>query len=375
MRRARLVIAWLAPATLACGGLFDAGPPLAHELAGAERDAAVALGDDVADGRFPEAIVGTDPESVMAACAAHGPAFVWLAARDERPGVRAAAATATRGCLAAVDHGDAAVAARIGTASADAPERAAAYALAGELLAEEPADADLLATIERAVREGPPADRYEALAALDRYGWGSDPEATAAMEAALRAEQPWLVTEALRRLRYRASGVSDPAGLAAACRALASDVDPGLRGRAALALARLTPDDPEVPGLLVGLLADPHPFTRSAAAEALGDLAYLPAAHDLVSIVDDQAPNTWDHLPFQRLDGSMVVQHHVGSLHERVDDAVLRALEAVTAGLPEASRFTYREVHPGKWRDLDILAAGRDAKKWYEAHGSELPTH
>jgi hypothetical protein len=255
--------------TLACAGLpFPRALPLTTELVGEERDAAVALGDDLVGDRFSEELTGAAPDAVATACTEHGRAFVWLAARDDRAPVR---------------------------------------------------------------------------------------------------------TAALRLVRFRASGIVDPTPLQEAARPLLADIDPGIRGRAALALARLSSDDPELPNVLVGLLDDSHAYTRSAASEALADLAFLPATHDLVARLDDQATNTWDLLPFQRLDGTSVVQHHVGSLFERTDDAFLRALVRLTEPLGEA-RFQYREVHPGKWRDLDILAAGRDAAKWYADHEQELPT-
>jgi hypothetical protein len=360
-------------ALLACGGWPFAPPlPLSRELDGPERDAAIELGASVVDERFPAEIVGADADAVLAACATHGPAFVWLAARDERAPVRTAALRAAAPCLPALDRADASVAARTGLRAEDPHEMAAAFVLAGALMVDEPSGTDLAREVVALVSSKDPAVRYEAFAALDRSSWGTDPDAVAAVADLLQATEPWLVTEALRLLRFRAGGVADPSLLRERCVLLLGDLDPGIRGRAALALARLVPDDPELPRLLVGLLVDDHPFTRSAASEAVGDLGYLPAAHALVANIDDQRPNTWDMLPFERLDGTMVVQHHVGSLFERVDDAFLRSLQRVTEPLGEAA-FTYREVHLGKWRDLDILAAGRDARKWYEDHGASLP--
>ena len=360
--------------TLACAGLpFPRALPLTTELVGEERDAAVALGDDLVGDRFSEELTGAAPDAVATACTEHGRAFVWLAARDDRAPVRTAALRASAQCLAELDRGDLAVAARTGLRSAEPAEQAAAYALAGTLLPDEALESELLAEILAAMTAGRPEVRYEAMVAMDRRSWGDDPRAVEAYGSILRAPEPWLVTEALRLVRFRASGRVAPTPLQEAARPLLADIDPGIRGRAALALARLSSDDPELPNVLVGLLDDSHAYTRSAASEALADLAFLPATHDLVARLDDQATNTWDLLPFQRLDGTSVVQHHVGSLFERTDDAFLRALVRLTEPLGEA-RFQYREVHPGKWRDLDILAAGRDAAKWYADHEQELPT-
>lgn len=372
MRRAGLVAAVVATG-LACGGWpVGSSLPLSVELTGEARDAAIAWGEQVADGRLPPEVVGADEAAIAERCAADGAAFVWLAARDERAEVRAAALRAVPPCLPVVLRADAIAAARTGLRAEDRAELAAAFALAGALLVEASAESKLVAEVVALTGAKDPAVRYDALLALDRWTWGEDPGARAAVIGALGAEQPWLVTEALEIVRFRASGVTETGPLRDALLPLLSDIDPGIRGRAALALARLLPEDPEVPGLLLAALADEHPYTRSAAAEAVGDVGHLPAAHALVAGLDDQRPNTWDMLPFERLDGTMVVQHHTGSVFERVDDAFLRSLQRVTAGLGEAG-FVYREVHPGKWRDLDILAASRDARAWYEARRESLP--
>jgi hypothetical protein len=382
----RWAIAVAVAAGLACGGLPFAGAlPLSRELEGEELAAAQALAEGVVDRRFTAEVTGAEPEGVAAACAAQGPAFVWLAVRDERADVREAAGVALTGCTSAgglpVERGDAVSAARR-LMSGEGPERAAGLALAGELLGGEEPGGPLRAEVLALLNTGPPAARYDALAALDRVEWGADPEVVTAVAGVLAAPEPWLVTEALRRARFRAAGIADPTAIALAARGLRSDIDPGIRGRAALLLVRLPTGDEaagdgaagDLPELVVGMLSDPHPYTRSAAAEALADLGYQPAIHDLVAHLDDESANTWDHLPFQRLDGTMVVQHHVGSLFERVDDAYLRALVRLTEPMGEAA-FTYREVHLGKWRDLDIRAAGRDARRWYEEHGGSVPTH
>ncbi|MEZ4236262.1 MAG: hypothetical protein R3F59_08900 [Myxococcota bacterium] len=76
-------------------------------------------------------------------------------------------------------------------------------------------------------------------------------------------------------------------------------------------------------------------------------------------------------LPFEHLDGRREVPHHEGSYFKRVDDAYLRAIEALSVPLGDEA-FTYREVNL-RYVNLDIIAATRDAKKWYAAHVEQIP--
>jgi hypothetical protein len=76
-------------------------------------------------------------------------------------------------------------------------------------------------------------------------------------------------------------------------------------------------------------------------------------------------------LPVTRLDGTSETPHHTGSLFERVDDAVLRAIVTLSAPMGD-DRFVYRDVNL-RWLALDVVAATRDAKHWYEAHAAEIP--
>ena len=93
--------------------------------------------------------------------------------------------------------------------------------------------------------------------------------------------------------------------------------------------------------------------------------------HALVEHLDDPARSTWDLLPFTRLDGTELVQHHTASIFERVDDAHLRAIVRLTEGFGE-DRFVYRDVNL-RYLNLDVVAATRDARRWYEEHRDLVP--
>ncbi|MCA9494933.1 MAG: HEAT repeat domain-containing protein, partial [Myxococcales bacterium] len=360
---------WVATAVLAitglaCGGVFGPGSiALTHELSGTEAEAARALGSELVDGRFPEAIASD--------CAAHARQWPWLAARAKDPALRVAALHAAATCPQELDRVDAVAVASGVLADPDPRVAGGGLALASALLPDEPEGSGLARAVAHLAQEGSGPARYDALRVLDRTTWTQDPTLSAPFTAALDAEDPYVVSEALRLIRYRTAGLSDPSAFREAAMARTSDIDPGIRGRAALLLARLAPEDPAVRARLIELAADPHGYTRAAAAEALGELEWPSASHVLIGLVDDHAKAVWDMNPFERLDGSTEVLHHSGSSFERVDDAALRALQRATASLGDEA-YAYREVSL-RYLDLDIIAAGRDAKRWYEAHAEAIP--
>lgn len=362
-RAAGLAVVW--GIGLACAGL-PFGPPRVHlenELVGAEAEAAYAMGRDLVSGHFPS--------DVAAACGANAARFTWLAARATDPVVVAASLTAAAGCPNDVQP-DLAWVAAAALGSSDRAVLLGALRASSVVVATVPPEHPLLARLVALGTGGAPEVRFEAIEVLDNRSWAAEPLVSVAYLSVLHdPDTPWLVTEALRLLRYRAKGLADRDAYLAICRALASDRDPGIRGRAALVLARLAPDDPGVRELLIRMLEDPHGYTRSAAAEALADAGYVPAIHPLVARIDDPSKNLWDMLPYTRLDSTREVAHHIGSLHGRVDDAFLRAIVVLSADMGD-DRFVYRPVNPKYW-ELDVTAASRDARKWYAAHAAEIP--
>lgn len=339
-------------------------PPLAHELAPDETVAAIEISRNLVSGRFPSDVVKD--------CATNGPRFVWLAAHQRSAAVVRASLFAATECAANVDPLDLALAAAAHVDETDRRTLVAVFAAAAASVATVPADHPLVQRLVARAEGADPVVRYALLEVLDARTWSGEPAVAGVFFGALQgSEAPWLVSEALRRIRPRARGLADPAALRALALVQVNALDPGIRGRAALVLAELGSLSVAERDLLLSLLDDPHGFTRSAAAEALAIGGYTSAIHALMVRLDDIERNTWDMEPFTRLDGTSVVTHHQGSEYERVDDAYLRALAVLSAPLAE-ERFVYREVNL-RWRDLDIIAAVRDARKWYEAHRALIP--
>ncbi|MEM6930691.1 MAG: HEAT repeat domain-containing protein, partial [Myxococcota bacterium] len=194
--------------------------------------------------------------------------------------------------------------------------------------------------------------------------------AGAFIDALLAVRQPVLTATVLHWLRFEAPNVHfrvRPRLQAAATLAL-RDIDPGVRGRAALALARLAPGDLSLVEQIRRLLQDEHPFTRAAAAKALADVGQETYVHDLVPLLTDHESTVWRSRPFERLDGTSDRIRFLASPHERVDEAVLTALERLTADL--AQPYVIRTIDPA-YAELDILSATREARAWYQAAYAE----
>lgn len=354
-------------AALACAGPFGKPSiPIDSELSPEQKAEADKLASAVTDGAFAEEIAKD--------CAKNARSFAWIAATHGDPGVVSAALRAGGGCAddPAVDPATLSDLGRATAGRLTDPDPAivlSAFAAADSIIAPLPPEHPLITALVSLASASDPAVRYEALVTLDRRAWTQEPVVAAVFLKALDdTENPWLVTEVLRRLRYRASGLVGQGGqpsppFRSAAMLLTQDLDPGIRGRAALVLARLAPTDPDVIETLMRMLGDSHGFVRSAAAEALSETGHREAIAAIISRIDDPAKNTWDMLPFTRLDGTREVPHHVGSLYERVDDAYLRAIAALSVPMGE-NAFVCREISM-RYRDLDIIAATRDAKQWY----------
>ncbi len=340
--------------------------PLEHDLDQGDALAAAALGERVQQGRFPRALAED--------CAGNAASFSWLAARHDDPEIVAASLWAMDGCRDALHLPDVEQIAIGRLRHPDPGVAGAAVALAApEVASRAPGSPLVQGVVDVAVSEHAMPIRIAALEVLDARAWGQEPEVSVAFYDALMAESlPSLTATALERLRFRGVGLTliDKPRFRAAAMVLAADIDPGIRGFSALALARLSPEDAQVRARVLALLDDPHPYTRSAAAEALAETGALSAVHDLVPRLDHAEPNRWRMLPFTSPDGERARMSFVGSHLERVDDAYLRSLVRLTESLEEP--FVYREINL-RYKDLDILAATRDARGWYEIHGASIP--
>ena len=99
---------------------------------------------------------------------------------------------------------------------------------------------------------------------------------------------------ALFRLETRSHSLPTKDQVGEKSMGLLSHADPGVRGRAALVVARYQPDKSASQAGLEPLLADEHAFVRSVAARAVGGAGLTQLAGKLAAMLDDQAPNTYD---------------------------------------------------------------------------------
>ncbi|MEN0061390.1 MAG: HEAT repeat domain-containing protein [Myxococcota bacterium] len=339
-------------------------PALDQPLSEGDRQAAVQFGTTL-----------TQPSPPAIVCSTHQGWLTHLAATTDDPATAAAALTGLAECSTTWHEPDVRRALARWWSQPTPVLAKGLIAVADPLVAtSEPDDPVVRGMVRLASLHPELAVKLAALESLDRRAWGREPEvASAFIDAMLAVRQPVLTATVLHWLRFEASEVHfqvQPRLRAAATLAL-RDIDPGVRGRAALALARLAGDDPQILALVRERLADPHPFTRAAAAKALADLAQETLVHDLVPLLDDHAATTWRSRPFARLDGTTDRIRFVASPHERVDEAVLIGLQRLTADL--ARPYVIRSIDP-TYAELDLLSATRDAKAWYQAaYGEESP--
>lgn len=153
--------------------------------------------------------------------------------------------------------------------------------------------------------------------------------------------------------------------------ALLNSPDPGVRGRAARLLVEGTTQGEKASRakILEPLLADPHPFVRSEAALALGQLGYLPVAARILPLLEDNASSSYD-LNYKNLLGEESRLTHQASPLNRVDDAALLTLQQLSSKLPKA-RFSYGAVDPN---DLEgsIDKEAQRAQAWFDANRKAL---
>jgi len=253
----------------------------------------------------------------------------------------------------------------------------AALRLAKALLAERehsPRD-PLLEEVVRATTHEDMAVRFEAVEVLDTVPWTSEPALEAAMLQAAADPSPPVVAEVLGRAYQRAAGLQEVDAWAMIARyALLAHLDPGIRGRGALLLARLRPEQRSTRLLLRAALDDDHPHVRAIAARALAEAGDRAAVHLFVERLRDdeatQVPATWAMLPWEGTDGRERELVFEGAYFERVDDAMLRAAAKLTEGMDQP--FVLRDINL-RYLDLDLVAGVRDLMGWYELHHDELP--
>lgn len=213
--------------------------------------------------------------------------------------------------------------------------------------------------------------RHDAIDVINRMkDYTKNPQVAEALFKALGDKHPAVVSEALFRLNSKSYGLQDKAKFLDKAVELASDKDPGVRGRAiefAGSLARGSEE--KVTPLFVKALKDPHPYVRSEAASALGRIKSLKSIPEMMPLVDDSEKNTYD-IKFKNLLGNNDRVHHDGSAWSRVDDAVLYTIGSMTYSLKD-KQFKYGKI-VGKTKDQDIAREVGRVKEWFAANKGSL---
>ena len=245
-------------------------------------------------------------------------------------------------------------------------QAAAIAAAANSVTGKSPDEAVTAKIVELAKSHPTPEGRFAAIEQLWKVSQiEKDDKKLEPLVAALDAEQPWLVSRALFRLKGKLSTYGKKDEVQAKLGELLKHADPGVRGRAAEALSSMAGPDAakreELAKLIMPLLADENPYTKSAACSSLAWLRYKPAIHEIIKLVDDETKNTYDIRGFNELNGNTGWVHHDGSAWSRVSDAALYALKSLSHETGE--KFDYK-VDAKKVED-DLKKAATEAKAWY----------
>lgn len=218
----------------------------------------------------------------------------------------------------------------------------------------------------------PPA-RYQAIGVLRNLSnLRDEPEKIQVMVDSLDSEHSYIVSYALFHLPRFARSAPDTDALQAKLTELLQHTDPGVRGRASDVLSQLVgrraDDRDEVAKLIIPLLDDENPFTKSIAFGALQNLDYQPAIHLIMNHLEDDTRNTYD-IEFTNLLGRNDRAHHDGSAWSRVNDAALTALRSWSRRVGEAIDFRISS----QTREEDTANAIQLARQWYESIKDDIP--
>jgi len=233
---------------------------------------------------------------------------------------------------------------------------------------------------------------------------GSDGAGASGLVNRLDAQQPQLVSAALAALERSADPEQDAqleqnAELRRRVLDLATHADPGVRGRALRLLASLAQRSvPAWPprgagwgpqnGVAVrtslhgpasvpvslweaalarawAARADPHPYVRAEACEALARLGYIQAIHGLIQLVDDQQPSHYELERFSLEDGQPGRLRHDIAGRSFVSESALHAIQTLSAG-----QLRLEPVDPKQ----PVVGARTNAQRvraWYREHARD----
>ncbi len=252
--------------------------------------------------------------------------------------------------------------------STDERVQAAALQTAAAARSRGARDERLEETLQLLTKDSRPGVR---LAAYESLVLGLGPNRGSAtgqvLAEALQDPEVTVVATVLRGLSGRTYALEDRTAVEQACLALLEHSDPGVRGSAAAIVSQLVADSATrelVAQRLSAMLADPHPHVVSQAATGLGRLRHLAALPAVMRLLEDRRADTYSLLGAPRLDRPAETLVFRVSTWQRVDDAALRAIERISAGLQE-DPFEYGAVRAERI-DADIARQVAQAQLWYE---------
>jgi HEAT repeat protein len=347
------------------------GVPIKLKLDEAGQKAAADLAAKLKNERFPNEAVRDKN---------HAKLFLYLAATSEKPEVIIASLDALKMSytssesykqkqIADDDYGTV-VAAHLDSSNLKIQGyalEAASHAVGGKA----PSAAVVQALVKIASSHPNLAARSEAIDRLRLVrDFQQDPKIAEAFLKALDSDQPHLVARALFGLRLRATGLVMRNQFLAKGRHLLKAADPGVRGRAAELVGRLGAGNEDVVREIEALLADPHPFTRSAACAALAHLGDLGSIHKLMKLMDDTEKNTYDIRGFKLPTDREGWVHFDGSAWSEVRDAALRSLERMS--MKTKVRFVADKVESADVAG-SLAKNAKAARAWYAKVKTQLP--
>lgn len=238
---------------------------------------------------------------------------------------------------------------------------------------------------------------------IEPFRTASDDAAVSGLVNRLGAQQPQLVSAALAALERSAdleqNARLENTGLRRRVLELTAHENPGVRGRALRLLANLArrsvpPWPPRGTGWgpLNGVAvrtslrepahvpvslweaalarawaarADPHPYVRAEACEALARLGYIQAIHGLMQLVDDRQPSHYELEGFTLEDGRPGRLRHGIPGRALVSDSVLHAIQTLSAG-----QLRLEPVEPKQPVDGASTNAQR-VRLWYTQHARD----
>jgi HEAT repeat protein len=347
------------------------GIPVNLTLDAAQKKAAKELVGSIKNGRFPNEAVRDKSKAKL---------FLYLAATSKKPEVVMAALQAMKMAFTSSEAykkkeyagKDYATVVAAHLDSKDLKIQGYALEAAPHAVSGKQPDASVVEALVKIASSHPnvPA-RAEAIDRLRLVrNFQQDQKIANAFLQALDSDQAYVVSKALFGLRLRATGLVMRNKFLGRARKLMQHTDPGVRGRAAELAGRLGAGKPPVVREVVALLADKHPFTRSAACSALAHMGDLASVHAIIKLVDDTEKNTYDIRGFQTPTGRAGWVHHDGSAWSRVQDAAIRALERLS--MRTGTRFKADRVD-SKDVERSLSKNARAAKAWYAKVKAKLP--